>query len=111
MMRIHANVNIAGVEPMMLGVWNRNKERQNSEHDDNESDHHQSFHVRPSSALSASSGLRRFAVSSSQTLSQTPPNSSPQSPTVLSPSTACCLPSRRSRQCRDGSTACPQRIL
>src|SRR5690348_14098482 len=37
MMRVDAEVNIAGIDAMVLGVRDRDEERQNTEHDNNES--------------------------------------------------------------------------
>src|SRR5262249_26103179 len=105
MMRVHANVNVARIKSMVLSMRNRNEEGQNSEHDDNESDHYQSFHLRFLLSFSAYSAVRRFAVSSSRTPAQTPPDSALQFPTAPPLSKFFCPQARRCRRYKGGPTA------
>jgi len=43
-MRVHAQMNISGVNAVTLGVRHRNEERQNSQRQNYESDYEETFH-------------------------------------------------------------------
>ena len=45
MVGLHSQVNVAGIEAVVLGVGNRDEEGQNAEYDNENADNKKSFHV------------------------------------------------------------------